>query len=318
MKSIAALTAFVALVAAQSSSSSAATPTSTSNPLIPSGISQGCSNYLSNLNSNSSFSACTAPIISATSAFAPGNTTATSSSAVGSALTALCAGDAFSSCPDSLIGSQLSDFYAACESELTSASNTDVLRTYDVLYVLTPLRQAVCAKSDSGSYCATQMPSSSSVNVDIAIGSGKSDLQNYLYVNAPLSRRDNPVSALIPNTTTFASSNLVYLFLEPIMSSSDLCTTCTRNILTPYISFESNRPYAPGLANSPLMSGQTDLYNAVQSTCGQSFLGGAVQAAGGISSGIGGGSNHAGRSATQNVGAAVAAILGASALALAL
>ena len=50
--------------------------------------------------------------------------------------------------------------------------------------------------------------------------------------------------------------------------------------------FESAIPYAPGLGHGPLMSGQTQLYLAVQNTCGATFLSGAVQAAGGLSGGI--------------------------------
>jgi len=320
MKSIAVLSVLVTAAVAQSSSSD-----TTANPLIPTGISQGCSSFLDSLNSNSNLTACTSPIISATSAFGPGaNSSDPSSSDVTSALNTLCSSSAFSNCPDSTIGGQLSAFYSACSAELTSSPNANVTRIYDTLYVLTPLRQAVCSKDDNGQYCVTQatngLNTSTGVgNVDIAVpGSVQAKISNLYYSSTnALSRRDdsNTTAALIPNTTTYHDTNLVFLFLQPSMSSSTLCTACTRSILTPYITFESNRPYAPGLTNSPLMSGQTALVSAIQSQCGSSFLSGAVQAAGGISSGILSGA--ASRSLSQDLNGAVSIFLGIAALAVA-
>lgn len=55
--------------------------------------------------------------------------------------------------------------------------------------------------------------------------------------------------------------------------------------MTSYINFESNAPYAPGIASSSLLSQQTSVYNAITSVCGSNFLSGVVQAAGGISTG---------------------------------
>ncbi|EGO03019.1 hypothetical protein SERLA73DRAFT_176515 [Serpula lacrymans var. lacrymans S7.3] len=320
MKSIAVLSVLVSAVVAQSSSSN-----TTANPLIPTDISQGCSSFLNSLNSNSNLTACTSPIVSATSAFGPGaNSSSPSSSDVNSALSSLCASSAFTNCPDSIIGGQLSAFYSACSAELTSSPNDDVIRIYDTLYVLTPLRQAVCSKGDNGQYCVTQVTngmnsSSTGVgSVDIVIpGSDQAKVSNLYYTPQVLSRRDdsNTTAALIPNTTTYHDTNLVFLFLQPSMSSSSLCTACTRSILTPYITFESNRPYAPGLSTSPLMSGQTALVSAIQSQCGTNFLSGAVQAAGGISSGILSGA--ASRSLSQDLNGPVSIFLGMAALAVA-
>ncbi|KAG2144001.1 hypothetical protein BD769DRAFT_1625676 [Suillus cothurnatus] len=285
---------------------------SSSNPFIPSGISQGCSDYLTSLDSNSSFSSCTAPIISATSAFAPGvNSSSITTSILNTALSNLCSASAFDACPESTVRSQLMSYYSACSAELTTNLNDAVLRTYDVLYALTPLREAVCALSDNGKYCVTQLNttsgSSASGNVDLVTS-------NTQQVGAS-ARRDvsNSTTALIPNTTTFQDTNLVFLFLNPKMNSTQLCTTCTRNILTSYITFESSLPYAPGLNNSLLLSGQTALYNAIVSTCQSGFLSGAVQAAGGLSSGL---LNGSPRSISADVSLLVGAILSAAGLAV--
>lgn len=142
-------------------------------------------------------------------------------------------------------------------------------------------------------------------------------LNNNLYNAANASgvatRRDlsNATTALVPNTTTYQDTNLPFMFLQPSMPSSELCTTCARNILTAYIDFESSSPYAPGLSNSLLFAGQISLYNNVTSKCGQSFLNGAVQAAGGLSSGLLSGATP--RSGVQELSAAVSAILGVAA-----
>lgn len=320
MKSFAILSLFITASLAQSSSSS--------NPFIPSGISQGCSDYLVSLNSNSSFSSCTNPIISATSQFAPGvNSSSITTSTVNTALTNLCSTSAFSACPDSTVRAQLMSYYSACSAELTTNLNTAVLRTYDVLYVLTPLRDAMCSKSDNGQYCVTQLNttsgSSATGSVALETSSKQEVLQQYLYTTPDLagsavsSRRDvsNTTTALIPNTTTYQDTNLVFLFLNTNMNETQLCTTCTRSILTSYITFESSLPYAPGLSNSLLLAGQPALYNATVSTCPTGFLSGAVQAAGGLSGGIL--SSSAPRSINTDMTLLVSAILGAAGLAIA-
>jgi len=179
----------------------------------------------------------------------------------------------------------------------------DVLRTYDVLYALIPLKQAVCAKDDNGKFCVlgVTIPSSS------AAAAGAK-------VNVAVTKRGAAQApAVIPNTTTFRQTNLLFFFLQPQTASSTLCTTCTRNILMSYINFEQSIPYAPGLGNSPLMGGQSDLYNAVTSTCGNTFFGGAVQAAGGISSGLFG-TSAAPRSVSQTFGGIVTAVMSSVAL----
>ena len=53
--------------------------------------------------------------------------------------------------------------------------------------------------------------------------------------------------------------------------------------MSAYINFESDIPFAYGLDNSTLLSGQLPLYDAIQSECPANFLSGTVQAAGGLS-----------------------------------
>jgi len=239
--------------------------------LVPSGISSTCTAFFTSLNTDTSLGTCITPLVSATSAYgplAPHNRTATAASMT-STLDTFCSPAAASSCPASLIRAKLGEFYAACTKELGSEPNTEVITMYDVLYALLPLKTAVCSKDDGGKYCAieTSSPLRRRTTGDL-FKRGPGDTQ----------------VALKPNATSMAATNLLFLFLKGDLSSEKLCTTCTRNILTAYIEAESEIPYAPGLAQSVLFHGQIDLYAGVVSTCGKTFLGGAVQAAGGIGS----------------------------------
>ncbi|KAA1474132.1 hypothetical protein DENSPDRAFT_840681 [Dentipellis sp. KUC8613] len=270
MKSIAVVSALATVALAQSSGS---------NPLIPSGISSGCSSFLTQLNSDTSLASCTQPLVQASSEFAPGsNTTNPSSSTIQSALNNICGTSA--ACPDSTIRGQLANFYSACQAELTSSANADVIRQYDVLYALQPLQQSVCAKDDSGRYCVISMSTSSS--------SSKRSLAQ----DAVLERRDGSSQyAFVPNVTTYRNKNILFLGLQPDSPSSLLCSSCSRSIMTAYMQFESSVPYAPGLPNSPLLGGQNDTYSAIQSQCGADFLSAGTQnaapaAAGGLSGGV--------------------------------
>ncbi|KAI0056866.1 hypothetical protein BV25DRAFT_1920610 [Artomyces pyxidatus] len=299
MKSFALLTVFATVALAQS------------NPLIPTGISNGCSTFLESLNNDTSLAQCTQPLITASSQFGPSSnaTGPPSAAAISSALNTICATS--SSCPDTIIRTQLASFYAACQAELTSSPNSDVLRTYDVLYALTPLKQAVCSKDDSGKYCATSLSTGSNTTARIA-NVGGADLTKTLFTTVGGTvKRDAAQVALIPNVTTYRQNNLVFLFLQPSLPSSELCVSCTRNIVTAYTTWETTVPYAPGLTNSPLLGGQPDLYNAITSTCGASFLSGSVQAAGG---GLSGGLLGAAPRSVDSQVALVGSFLGALAV----
>jgi hypothetical protein len=184
-------------------------------------------------------------------------------------------------CDGSTISSALSSFAGACSAELTS--NAAVTLLYDALYVVSPMKTALCAQSDSGSYCLLSSSNSSSSSSG-SVASAASDAQKYI------STSDGTL-----NGTTFSSTNLPFMFLQSSLSSAQ-CTTCTRNIMTAYINTMSNVPYAPGTSNSVLLSSQPTLYQAVTTTCGSNFLSGAVQAAGGLGTGSSSSSNGSLRS----------------------
>jgi hypothetical protein len=246
--------------------------------LIPTNVSEGCAAYLKTLNEDTSLQPCTKALIDGTAPYSSGSSV--TAEGVTSTLTALCNSSA---CNAGALRSALSKFAVACNEELTTKKNDDVIRTYDVLYSVQPLKEAICAKDDDGSWCLPK------VTANIA-DADKSAIQSTLSKRAP---------AVSPNVGTYCSTNLAFLFVKPSWSEANLCTTCTKNILTSYINFESTLPYAPGLDSSALLCGQTELYQGITNTCGASFLQSQVQAAGGIASGIGGDSkaaNAAGRS----------------------
>jgi hypothetical protein len=252
------------------------------NPLIPSNISGACTTYLAKLDSDPQILSCTKAITSAAANFGVGsNSGNATASAVKSALDTLC--PSLSACSESAIRSQLTDFYTACPNELTSSPNSDVIRAYDVLYVLYPLSNAVCSKDDSGNYCVLEVGSTSNSTNKTPLTSVSANL--WLSLSSKNSRRGEQ-QVVIPNMQVFKDENLVFLGIQPSLDTGDLCKSCTRNVLNQYIQFTSSLPYAPGISNSPLMSGETDLYTAVQDKCGAPFLSGSVQAAGGISGGI--------------------------------
>lgn len=266
-----------------------------SSGLIPSGISNDCSTFLSKLNANTSITSCTAPLISATAAFAPGSSA--SQGSVSNALTTLCASATAAACPEPMLRGVLAGFYAACGPELTSSLNADVVRLYDTVFMFTPFYDAVCAKNDAGQFCATQ----SSGAAGSAAGA-----QQFLGVSMG--------GALVPNTTTFATYNIAFLLLQAGTSQDKLCSSCTRNIMSSFIAWETRIAYAPGLGRSQLLGGQSKLYNSIVSVCGTSFLNTAVQAAGSLGSGLVSGKKSA--AAALSPAGALASALGAALIGL--
>lgn len=221
---------------------------------------------MTQLDSDTSLTSCTTALISATSAFAPGSSNSSASGDVTTALSTLCSSGS-SQCSETTVRSSLVKFYAACQSELTTNLNQGVLQIYDVLYTIIPLTNAVCSKDTNGNSCAKEIPGSPPAASSLYSSSGSQQV-------------------VTPNFATIESSNAAFLFLQPTLSSTELCTPCTRSIITSYVSFESDIPYGPGLAQSIILNGQTALYQAVQTTCGASFLSGVVQAAGSLSNSI--------------------------------
>jgi hypothetical protein len=250
MKSLALISLFAVGALAQSS-------------LIPTGISDKCEAYLTKLNADTTLTTCASSINTATSAFAPGSSSSASSSTINSALNNLCSAN--NQCSEGAIRTILTELYSACQDDLVAKKNKQVVQIYDTVYTIPPMIQAACCKDDSGRYCATQI-------------AGSAPSASSLYNNAQ--------SVITPNFDTLKSSNGAFLFLSSSLPKEQLCTSCTRSIITAYVSFESNQPYAPGISNSELLGGQAGLYQAVQDTCGATFLNGALQAAGGLAGGI--------------------------------
>jgi len=270
MKLLAILSLFVAVACAQ-----------TQNPLIPQGISSGCATYMAKLDSDPQILSCTKAFNGAISTFGPGSNPSASSSSINTVLNSFCPN--LSTCSESAIRSELTNFYANCPNELTSSPNSDVIRAYDVLYSLYPFAKAVCTKGDDGSYCVLKVASTLKTGKNLLASSDQS--ASDLWSTVPKStRRDEQV--IIPNLEKFKTGNIAFLGLQPSASQEQLCQTCTRNVLAPYIAWTSSIPHACGLSNSLMLGGQTNLYNAVQTTCGAPFLSGSVQAAGGIANGL--------------------------------
>lgn len=278
-KTIAFVSALMSVALAQSTSLSA-----------PSGISTSCATFYESFNKDTSLDSCTSSIIAATSNFTPGSTASTSS--ITSALDTICSSNA---CSESAIRTKLTEFYSSCTAELTSNQNVDVIKMYDMMYTIWPLKQSMCVKDDDTSYCLPKTASKS----------GAADSVGQYVVDQTVLNG--------PNATAIGTSNLPFLFLNPSLSSTDLCTTCTRNVLTSYISWESTINYAPGLASTQLLVGQKGLYEGVVKTCGTSFLSGSVAAAGGISSKYGNKNSGIASASAQGI---FSTVLGAVAVAL--
>jgi len=265
-------------VKATASSTSVASP-------VSSGISSQCKTFIDAFDTDSSLTACSRSLIEATQGFGPGQ--GASSENVTSAINDICSGSVSSACPDSLIREKLADFYSACSAELTSAPNQQIRDLYDVLYVLTPFKQAICSEDDSGNSCLLDGSNSSSNNTALPSQSSFDQIQKSLSYTPSngTSLSSQSEDAVLANLTTFHNNNIAFLFRNGTWDESNLCTTCTRSILTGYFNYESDSLYAPGLSNSQLLGGQDLLVSAIQQKCGVNFLNGAVQAAGGIKSG---------------------------------
>lgn len=236
--------------------------------------------------------------MAATNSFNPASGSAPSSSQVASTLATLCKSN---NC-DSTLRDFLSQFASQCNSDLTSG-NKDVIALYDALYVFSPLKGAVCA-IDSGTqnYCVSEIqkggkaspsggaspsgqPASGPANASIHLAVPnfvQASLESFSTVVTYGKRAAGYLtgraesaqlaSIVTPNATTYQSTNLPFLFLQPSFSQAQLCTPCTREVFVSYISWESKQPYVLGLAQSPILGGQNKLWDAITNTCGAAFV----------------------------------------------
>lgn len=266
---------------ATSASSTAATAPATST-LIPSGISSACSEFLSSLNTDTNIQACTTPLLQATTYYtnatqsAASQKTGTTSETTVSAQTLtdsldkLCDGN--TGCQPQLIRTQLSKFWTACSAELR-AKNEAVLNVYDVMYLLNPFQDAVCTKDTSNNYCLLSIANSSAADAATTATTSKRSLltQDERLLagsdGAALHRRQASTQAA-EAATAGNNKNIAFLFLQPDSDKTVLCSQCSKNILAAYIKFETSIPYAIGLSNSQNLAGQSDLYKAMGTECG--------------------------------------------------
>ncbi|WVQ73625.1 hypothetical protein IAR50_003205 [Cryptococcus sp. DSM 104548] len=283
---------------------------STDSVLIPSNITDTCTSFLTELNADSTLSECVTPLINATASFSPTAVAASNltEDSINYVLASVCKTN--TGCSDSTIRSWLTKFYSQCSTELTSSDgyNAEVRELYDILYVVNPLKDAVCAVDSSNQeYCVNEIVSSeasnssttstasnstalfanfaasdsvlspiqlAASNLYIEVSSSASSLKKRVLstLSSRAAQSVNMATIITPNATTYKSTNLPFLFLQPTLSSSALCTPCTREVMVAYIEWETQVPYALGLSKSPILGGQSALWSAINSTCGTAFV----------------------------------------------
>lgn len=280
MKSIVLASALASVVVAQSSSS---------NPLIPSGISDSCAKFYGTLNTDTTMTSCLTSLTSATVAFGASANASATSYDVSTALAQLCSSTA---CTDATLHSQLASFYAACQAELVTTPNAAVLTQYDSLFALAPMKAALCTK-DGSSYCVSE------IGANVTSSSRKRDTQ----------------VVLTPNAATFKADNIAFLRLSPSLPASTLCSACSKAVQQAWITAMNAAAYAPGLASSPMLSGWPALYNGTLTTCGANFLDSTGTNNAGTGGSLGQGVLGQSSGARAGTGASAAGMLGALALA---
>jgi hypothetical protein len=242
---------------------------------VPDSASSACTTYLNKLNSDTALSGCLTPLITAMSSYTGSGSG--SASALSKTLNNLCASNA---CSASMMRSKLTEYKDACSAELTGANpDSIVIQNYDIMYAMIPFKTAMCAKdADTQAYCLLNIGTgSSTAGTTSNIATGPSESVTYArdhLTNAYVAsrKRASGQTVLVPNTDTYRNTNLMYLFTSPDMNSGELCTSCTQQIVSKYVAFESSTPYALGLKNSPLLGGQSELWSAITEKCPASFL----------------------------------------------
>jgi hypothetical protein len=139
-------------------------------------------------------------------------------------LSSLCSDSVSSACPETYIRTKITDFWSHCTDELTK-KNVDVIKLYDTIYAIIPMRTSVCAKDDSGTYCVLASPGLGSSNIS-------------------------------PTMSSYHDNNVPFLLYNPDLDANTLCTSCVRQVLTSYMTHESKVAYGPGLSNSQLLDKQ--------------------------------------------------------------
>lgn len=329
--------AMASVVFAQSTTSSASASSSASTPQssnIPASAQPRCRAFLDTLDRDITINKCLNDLIGATDAFDPTGASTTASTvngtAIQQALSTICS-PSFTSCPPAAIRTSLTNFYSECSSDLLGASgdgsdgNPGVIQIYDVLYLILPLKTAICTKVD-GTYClnnstSSATSSSASSSSSAPAPSASSAKRSTGLVAADLFKRAENTNVLLgrqasnstqeqlqPSADSYRNSGLPYLFLQP--DSSDICSMCTYNIIKGYITFETVTPYAIGIAHSPMLKGQLALWEKIK-TCPDNFAANLLSDATGTAAATSGASRMAFGSAVVSVvsvGVAIAAL----------
>lgn len=212
---------------------------------VPTGVASDCSSFLTSLNTNTGLEICLTSVVAATKPFS-NSTNELSSDQVTASFGQLC-GSTSNVCTLATIRGLLNTFADKCADDLIS--NQDVSATYDLLYNLLPMRNAICAKDPaSGKYCALQ-PST--------IGKAKLELP------------EGELSEIVmANLDAMGTANTGFLFMTRDADPGALCSSCFQEILAGYVDYEDAIPYTMGVNLSPLLQGQAALWQSVTDNCG--------------------------------------------------
>lgn len=229
--------------------------------------SPACNTLINQLNADDQIKKCTDPLLTATQTYA--NATQKSGSDISTALTTslgdLCGSNA--GCDTGLIRTYLSQFWDACSDDIKN-KNQKVSDVYDVLYLINPFREAICTKDAGQNYCLQTIASSAATSPKRSL---LEETFEPLVERQASSSSGDDLSSAASAADDQANNNIAFLFLQPTAQKSVLCGDCAKNILASYISFETSIPYGVGLANSPILSGQSAIFKKAKSECGKDW-----------------------------------------------
>ncbi|KAI9609674.1 hypothetical protein KEM48_002845 [Puccinia striiformis f. sp. tritici PST-130] len=243
-----------------------------SNLRIPTTISQSCQDFLGQLNANPNITSCTAPLLNATASFASGPQSVTPEQ-VKKAFDGLCGANSGSGCAPHMMYNLLNQFTSSCNSELQGG--VEVVRmAYDVLYILTPYRVALCSKDPStGEYCPSVIASaivnanSSASDFGAMVSSVFGDkLVTQLGGSNPTQPALRTRDSIPANSTTTSAQQQIY-------NQTQTHTRIPISFPFPNIyRIRTSYPHYGGLASSGYLSGQLKLWKSVSDRCGAAFI----------------------------------------------
>jgi hypothetical protein len=105
---------------------------------------------------------------------------------------------------------------------LTTEDNQNVIKIYDDLYALTPMRNGMCTKDDQGKYCLASMGSK--------------------YLNGQTSAVQTVLDGVTISGDDWSKYGIAFGFLNANLGKDTLCQSCTRKIIIGmYTSFSSRK-----------------------------------------------------------------------------